>query len=131
MNEIFDELVRIFYEHFDYTDEFSVEQIDTLEAEFDRIRKSCEIVHEETHGSSESEDSNTEDEGIDGEAHSSSEPEDSKTEGKGTPGEAHMENKPGFFRKLWNGLFGSRKTHEETKKLLMDLKALEMSIDQL
>jgi len=55
---------------------------------------------------------------------------DSKTEEQGTPGEAHTASKPGLykrFQKWWGG----SKQNEETKKLLMDLKALEMSIDQL
>jgi hypothetical protein len=131
MKEIFDDLQRIFYEHFNDLDRLSHDQIENLEAKLERIRESRDIFHGKAHASSEPEDSKAEDEGIDREAHSSSEPEDEKIEDKGTPGEAHMENKSGFFRKLWNGIFGSRKTHEETKQLLMDLKALEMSIDQL
>lgn len=108
MNEIFDELVRIFYTHFQYEYGSHHDEIDNLEAKLERIRDFKKAQSEED---------------------TSSESEDSKTEDK-TPGEAHVENKPGFFRKIWNGLFGSRKIHEETKKLLMDLKALEMSMDE-
>jgi hypothetical protein len=59
---------------------------------------------------------------------------DSKTEDKGTSGEAHTVGESGWWSRVKNGwgkLVGKGKTHEETKKLLMDLKALEMSIDQL
>ena len=60
--------------------------------------------------------------------------EDSKTEDKETPGEAHTVDESGWWsrvKKGWGKLVGKGKTNEETKKLLMDLKALEMSIDQL
>jgi hypothetical protein len=55
---------------------------------------------------------------------------DSKTENQGTPVEAHTASKPGLYQRLKNWLTRS-KQNEATKKLLMDLKALEMSIDQV
>jgi hypothetical protein len=81
------------------------------------------------HGSSEpthaTRDSKEEDNGETG---------DSKTEDKGTTGQAHKVRESGLWNRIkkgWENLVRNGKTHEETKKLLMDLKALEMSIDQL
>jgi len=81
------------------------------------------------HGSSEpthaTRDSKEEDKGETG---------DSKTQDKGTPGEAHKVRESGLWNRIkkgWENLVRNGNTHEETKKLLMDLKALEMSIDQL
>ena len=110
MKEIFEELLRIFYEHFNYSDESTLDKIDDLEAKLEGIRESRDIFHRK--------------------AHVSSKPEDSKTEDRGTPAEAHTARKPGYYQRFKNWLTGS-KQNEETKKLLMDLKALEMSIDQL
>lgn len=59
---------------------------------------------------------------------------DSKTEDKGTPGETHTVGESGLWNRIkkgWEKLVRNGKKHEETKRLLMDLKALEMSIDQL
>lgn len=81
------------------------------------------------HGSSEpthaTRDSKEEDKGETG---------DSKTGDKGTTGQAHKVRESGLWNRIkkgWENLVRNGKTHEETKKLLMDLKALEMSIDQL
>ena len=59
---------------------------------------------------------------------------DSKTEDKGTPGEAHKVRESGLWNRIkkgWENLVRNGKKHEETKKLLMDLKALEMSMDEV
>jgi hypothetical protein len=56
-----------------------------------------------------------------------SEPEDSTTGDKEMPGEARPSRKPGVvqrFKNWWKG-------NEKTKELLVDLKALGMSIDHV
>jgi hypothetical protein len=83
------------------------------------------IAHESSEPTHATRDSKEEDKGETG---------DSKTEDKGTPGETHTVGESGWWSRVKNGwgkLVGKGKTHEETKRLLMDLKALEMSIDQL
>ena len=52
---------------------------------------------------------------------------DSKTEDKGTSGEARPSTGPGVLQRIKKWWSAKKKT----KTLLMDLKALEMSIDQV
>ena len=83
------------------------------------------IAHGSSEPTHETRDSKKEDKGETG---------DSKTEDKGTPGEAHKVGKSGWWSRVkngWGNLVRNGKTHEETKKLLMDLKALEMSMDEV
>ncbi len=83
------------------------------------------IAHESIEPTHATRDSKEEDKGETG---------DSKTGDKGTTGQAHTVRESGLWNRIkngWKNLVRNGKTHEETKKLLMDLKALEMSIDQL
>jgi hypothetical protein len=83
------------------------------------------IAHESSESTHATRDSKEEDKGETG---------DSKTGDKGTTGQAHTVRESGLWNRIkngWKNLVRNGKTHEETKKLLMDLKALEMSIDQL
>ena len=56
-------------------------------------------------------------------------PQDSKTEDSATPGEAPPSRKPGFFKKIVSKITGNgSEKNGETKRLLMELETLGMSI---